>query len=432
VNSQNSLQRKYTRGRILISIWLWFCLWGGLSASLLGQDYRTFRQELGSIKQRTRWRFGPLRIAPALQFDLSYDSNIYRASQEQNMIADYVATLSVPFSIYLLHREWFIFSLLENPQYVYFFETAKERAFNNSYTPVMKLFLLQRFALSGSYQYIRSKERWLLEVDARVVQEVKGWSGSLFYETIRNTAIGFSWSDLKLDYEDILAPESDIPLSRGLNRREKNSRVEFYCQVFSDSSFFLNAGLTDYKFDDPQVSFKDSTASQLNLGIRFPLLGRIRGTLSLGYKKYLPSQEGQSDFSGIVGNTNLEVRLGRLNFRVLYLRDIPFSYDLKSTFYIADNFGAGLSFYPSQSLRLDYNFTYGENVYPESPIVLPADEPSQATRRKELYRTHSGNVVIRVIRSMGIGLTVNYFERISNYFGEMKRLMAGAFITYDF
>ena len=85
---------------------------------------------------------GPFRIYPTIQFrNIGYDDNIYYQREDDNTISDYTATVSPEMNVYLLFRNWLILSLSENPEYVYYMKEKRERAFNNSFSPGLKLLL---------------------------------------------------------------------------------------------------------------------------------------------------------------------------------------------------------------------------------------------------------------------------------------------------
>jgi hypothetical protein len=396
------------------------------------QDYQTFRSERESILSNAKWRFGPFFVFPGLQLGLGHDSNIY-GTYAATPVPDYVATVSLPFSFHLVFGNLLILSFSETPSYDYYFEHRTERSFNNSYSLDFRLLLFHSFPLSGGYQYARVKYRATSEINRRVFQTAKGYYGRLFAETIRDTAFGFSASVTRINYEDITLPDTELPLSVALNREERNGRLELYYRVFSDSHFFANFGYTEYSFDSPQSSFRDSYSYQGYGGLRFPLLGRARGSISLGYKKLTPKHGHLKPFSGVVGNTEFSLRIGRLSYRIEYVQDVPFSYESNNIYYIDKRYGAGLSLYLSQWLRLDYDFSYGGGNYPESqPVVLP-DGSSVEIKRRDKYRSHLAGIVFRLVRNTGLGISVNYWERRSNYFREnVDRTFIGAFLTYEF
>ncbi len=399
---------------------------------LKAQEYRTFRSDLESVKSEENWAFGPFRIDPSLAFNLSYDSSIYGTYGNLEPVPDYIASIALPITIYLPLRDRLILSFTDRPEYLYFFDLKNERSFNNSYSLGARLLLFSRFVFSGSYGFERAKYRVSSEIEQRVFQQTESSSASLFLETARDTALGVIGSRSRFTYEDQTLPGGETPLSASLNRTEDNLRLEFYRQVFVDGSFFLNFGYTDYVFLNPEASYRDSYSYQANAGIRFPLLGRARGLLSLGYKNLNPREPGRKRFSGLVGNTGLEFRFARFNLRLLFLRDAPFSYYADSIYFIQNGAGAGLSFYLARFLRLDYDFSYGRNEYPDTVLVSLPDGTEQEIQIRETIRSHTASLVFRIVQNTGIGFRASYGERRSNYLYNMDRWTAGLFLLYDF
>jgi hypothetical protein len=333
-----------------------------------------------------------------------------------------------------LLRGWLIFSLVENPSYVHYFKTKQERSWNNRITPSVKILLFNRFVLASQFTYDKHRRRANSEFDLRVNQTRKRLSGSLFYETGRKAMIGVSASISRLSFEDVELPGKVNPLSVILNRDEENVNLEFYYPIFSDSYFFLNVGHTRYDFVSEESNLRDSSSWQLNSGIRFPLLGRIRGILSLGYKKLLPSFAEYKSFSGLVGNTSLDCRLGRFGFRFSFSRNNQFSYWEDILYFVQYNYGGGVSFYLTQFLRLDYNYSKGENNYAGSVDLLFPDGSTEEIERHDEYTIHVAAVVFRLFENIGIGISANLWSHSSNYFGwgARGRLFIGGYLVYDF
>lgn len=403
-----------------------------LASSAYGQTYLTFRTELERIYEQARWRLGPFLIYPTLELDMGYDSNVYGVREDRDPVSDYVVSIAVPLNAYLIYSDRLILSFLYIPQYVYFFEVESERSFNNSFSSGLRYLFLNKFVLTGAYQYSQKKYRALTEIDTRITETIHGGRGGFYYETARSTSIGISGSYFYRSYEDAYYPEVVVPLSRTLNRNELGVRGEFNYRIFTESFFFMNLGFADYKFEYPESSFKNSYSFDFYSGIRFPLLGRIRGILSLGYKWFIPYQGWLNSFSGFVGNTSLDFRLARFGWRLSYLRDVPFSVSSTNIFYVLNSIGAGISFYPFQIVRLDYDFTYSESNYQEPTVIENPEGSFQELTRMDDYKIHSVAIVFRIVRNTGIGLRANYEERISNYYGDRYKLLIGAFITYDF
>lgn len=402
-----------------------------VSVCVYGQTYQSFRLELQQISQNARWRFGPFRIDPSIRLqNIGYDNNVYQMREEDDPIGDYTTSISLPFTFYLPYRNWMIAYVDVNPGYDIYFNEKQLSGFVYSYTPGVRMLLLNRFVLSGSYYRQKSRRRPTVEFDRMIPVETEGYDGSLFLETFSMTAIGFSGSVSNIRYQDVAG---DIRYSSQLNREERNGKLEFYYRVFTDSDFFLTAGYTEYNFDSPESQWRDSYSYEVLSGIRFPLLGRARGTLSLGYRWLINRADDDRRFSGLIGDTGIELRLGRFNLRLQFARDFQFSYYSTNLYFTGNRYGFGISFYPAQFLRLDYDFSYGQTDYPGGePVALPEGIFADIAR-EDIYRSHSAGLVFRIRENVGIGLTVTYWERDSNVgaYGR-NRTFIGGYLTYDF
>jgi hypothetical protein len=403
-----------------------------VSICAFGQDYRSFRLDLVQIEENARWRFGPFRIRPSLELrNVGYDNNIYQMRQEDEPIGDYTATASLPFTFYLPFRNWMIAYVDVDPGYDFYLNERQQSGFIYSYSPGIRFLLFNRFVFSGSYQRERQKQRPTVEFDRRIYVDTDGYEASLFYETVLLTAIGFSGSVRNIRYEN--PPGRDFFFSTALNHEERAGAIEFYHRIFTESDFYLTAGYTDYIFDSPESRWRDSYSYELITGIRFPLLGRARGILSLGYRWLYNREDTKRRFSGLIGDTGLEFRLGRFNLRFQYGRDFQFSFYGTSLYFTGNRIGSGLSFYLTPIVRLDYDFSYGESLYPEAELIRLPDGSTQEVKRRDTYLTHSAGIVFRIKRNIGVGLTVNYWERDSNVagFGRIRGFLGG-YLTYDF
>jgi len=395
-----------------------------------GQGYRSFRGEREDIINTAKYKIGPFWIYPSVGLrDVGYDGNVYYQYEGQGPVSDYTFTIfsAVRFH-YLFHRS-IIISLRENPEYVYYFELKKERGWNNVFSPEVRVLLLNRFVLNGSYLDSKIRYRVTSEFNARVNEYRKGFKGSLFYETARGTSLGISGSSEDITYGDI----QDLSISRSLNRKEQEANLEFYYRIVPASFLFFKGGYKEYRFANPLYRWRDAYSYQAYSGIQFPILGRIRGALALGYKKLVPREANRQKFSGLIGDTSLNYRVSRFTFRLGFNRDCYFSYFSDNVFFIENRWGAGVSLYLARFLRLDYDFGYGKEGYPEkAPVVLRNGQPEQI-KRSDLFRSHAAGFVVRIMKSTGVGLAVNYWARESNiYFENRQRFSWGLFLTYEF
>ena len=398
------------------------------------QFYQPFQQELDLALTKARWRVGPFRLYPTIQFrDIGYDNNIYRMRENDEPIADFRATISPEIKAYLLYRDWMIFTFTENPEYVFFAKETRERSFNNEFNADLKVLLFRRFVLSGGYGYLNARRRATSEFDVRADMKARTSTFNFFYESASRLSFGFTGQVRDYKFEDIFAPGEEIYVSRQLDREETSGVLEIYYRIHSQTLFFLSGGFSEYVFDYPESKWRDSYSYQVYSGLRFPLLGRMRGTIALGYKQLNPRAEYKKKFSGIVGNTFIDYRVGRFALRFGYNKDVHFSYWTNNAYFIENRYTPGLSFYLNQFIRLDYNFFYGKSRYPEAEVIRLPDEGYVEFFRTDKHYSHTAGFVVRLVRNTGIGLTVNYWRRDSTDFRQNRsRWFVGGFITYEF
>ncbi len=408
----------------------------GLLAGVLplcGQEYRTFQDELAAVRERARWRLGPLRLVPTLQIrNIGYDNNVYYRTQDGHPVGDYTGTIAPDLKAYLLLGSSLILSFQENPEYVFYAREKGYRSFANSYAPGVKLNLFRRFVLSGNYQNQKHRRRVSPEIDYLTTDLIRGGDGGFFFETVRKTALGITGNVRRYSYEAIRLPGSDAPLSRELGREEKTGQLEFYYRLYPENFFFLDAGYTDVRFLDQSVAWRNVYSYQTSGGIRFSPTGRVRGLLTLGWKKLVPRAAGRKGFQGLTARTELEVRLGRIVLNALHSRDSNFSYWTNVIYFIDHRYGAGLSFYLNRSLRLDYKYQQGRMNYPEN-ISYATPEGPVILQRKDRDESHSLGFMVRLFQRTGVGISADYWKKRSNLPGtSIDRWFIGGYLSYEF
>jgi len=415
-----------------------FCIAAVLLAVLwapaFGQDYVSFEAERNDIATRAKLKFGPFRFLPALQLkNIGYDNNVYYQQIGETPVGDYTGTISPEIKGYLLFGRSLILSFTENPEYLYYTRQTRLRTFTNSYAPKARLNLFNRFTLTGEYHFRKHLRRILSEFSSLVTDTTKGTTAGFFYETPRGTSIGVTGTIDRFLYGDVILPGFEALYSRTLNRKETTGSVEFYYPVFSQSSFFVTAGATKYEFEHPSSRWRDSRSVQVSAGMRFPLMGRARGRLSLGYKKFVPEEAGRKSFSGLVADTDLNFLFGRFSLRFGLGRETYFSYLENAFYYVENRVSPGLSFYLTRRFRLDYDFRHGSLKYPEPfPINDPEAGPLEIIRH-DTHRTHTIGFSIFFLRKTGVQLSYNILERSSNAPGfNIDRNFIGLSLTRDF
>jgi len=405
---------------------------GGVCLS--GQSYQNFREEYDGIRERARLRLGPLRVIPVFRLsEVGYDSNVYFREEGSEVVPDFTATFSPEARGYWLLGSSIILSVTENPEYLFYAKEEGLRAFTNSFSTGLRMLALRSFSLSADYHVLSHVRRATSELDQRIQDTVTGGTAGFFFETPRGTAVGFTGSIEDFRYKDVASGAPDDIYALALDRRETSAAVELYYRVFSESFFFTIAGWTRYEFVFPESAWRDASSFEVSAGLRFPLLGRARGTLSLGWKSFQPESPERKPFSGLVAATDVSFRFGRLGINLGYVRDNTFSYNESAYYYVDGRVRAGLAFYVAPFLRIDGSVQSGTMDYPEPQEIWYGGGPVIVEHREDVYRTFSVGPVVRVAGTVGLGLTYNFYRRTSNAPGfNVRRNFIGAFLTYEF
>jgi len=396
------------------------------------EPYQTFRSEWYSIIETAPWRVGPFYLAPEIRVrEIGYDANVYREREQDEPVTDYTFTLSPQITGYWLLGNSIILSFRENPEYVFYLDQTRERRWNHNFSPQLRWMILNRFVAGGRYEYQDRRYRFSSETDVRVNVLTKTYEGSLFFETPRETSLGIRYTRNDVTLNDIDVPGMNFPLSERLSRQEDEITGEFFYLLLPDSFFFIKGGYSQYRFSFESSSFRDADSRQIYTGLQFPALGDFQGFLSLGFKSFEPLAEDRNSFTGLVGQAEIDYRMRRMRFRASYRRDNRFSFYGNTTYFIENQVGGGVSLYFSRSLRIDYDYRYGINNYPEADWFVGGE--SVLLEREEIIQSHTAGIVVRIFRNVGIGLNLNYWERNSNVsIGKRDWLFVGGNLVYDF
>jgi hypothetical protein len=401
---------------------------------LPGQSYLPFRAEVEAIRDRTKFRLGPLRFVPEIRFyDVGYDTNVYFAGEQREPLADFTATLSPELRGYWLASPSLIVWGMENPEYLAYARTKALRAFSNSVSGGLRWLALRRFSLSAEYHDLSHVRRVLSELDHRIRDTSTGGTASLFFETPRGTAIGVTAAVDDYRYEDVASGVPDPSYGQALDRRETRAAFETYYRVFSQSYFFSKLTWTKYAFRSEVSAGRDADSLEASGGFRFPLVGRARGTVRFGWKSLRPDDPLRLSFSGFVAGTTVNLRLGRVAVNLGLDRDIAFSYLESAYYYLDTRSRSGVSLYLFRGLRLDAAFSFGTMTYPEPQEIWVDGAPVVIADRRDDQWDLSFGPVVRISGTTGLGATFNIYRRTSNAPGfDVRRNFVGAFLTTEF
>jgi hypothetical protein len=401
---------------------------------LAGQVHRSFREEFDLIQQQSKLRLGPVRLVPVFRLtDVGYDSNVYFSADGRETVSDATATLSPELRAAWLAGPSLILTATENPEFLFYAKELALRTFTNSFSGGLRWLALRRFSISAEYHSWSHVRRSLSELDRRIRDTTSGAAGSFFFETPRGTALGVSGAVDDFRYLDIASGAPDDVYGRTLDRRETRLSAEAHFRVFTRSYLSATVGWGRYDFRHAESAWRDGSSIEALAGFRFPLVGRARGAVSLGWKSFRPDTAEREPFSGLVARTEVGVRLGRVAVTLGFDRDNAFSYNESAYYYLDSRLRAGLALYLLPGLRLDGGVQYSAMAFPEPQEVWDGGTFVVVERRRDDQWGFSAGPVVRISGAVGLGLTYNAYRRTSNAPGfDVRRSFIGAFITYEF
>jgi len=409
---------------LITVIWLTTAL---LPASSLGSTWKG--EELLRQWREAAWRLGPFKLQPMLLLtNAGYDDNVYYYSRG-NPVKDYTLTAGPAANIYLGVKKKILLSFYGSPQYVYFYETKRERTWNY-YGRAEVNFIFNRFLLTAGASYSDARQRWNTEIDIRPRQRERSLRAELLWQMRRKLSLSLSAKQSRYEYENL---EYELfRVAEALNRTENYANATVYLQVTGRARFFADLEYGLFEFANP-ASRRDSESRALYGGFEFSPTGRIRGRIHVGYKYFNSKAAERQDYEGWVGDTNLQLRLlRRLWVRATLRRDVRFSLWYDNTFYLENIWSGGASFYLHRKIRLDYDYSDGRNRYPSQSV------PSHPltlfpVKRLDHYIIHSVAIYYRLGKDVGLGLVFSRWERDSNLdWEDDRRNFVGLNLTYSF
>jgi hypothetical protein len=373
------------------------------------------------------WKWGPFRVQPSLVIaNAGIDSNVLYSPTDP--IKDFTITAGPAATLYIPFGRRFVLSASGSPQYVWYSKTDRERTWNYYASAAAQLNLKNVFfSLDGTYSDAR--ERWNTEIDLRPRRKQLGYGASMLVKVAWKTSFSLGYRTAKYDYESVVT-EGGFNVQERLNRRESYGNLSLFYQVSTLNRFFIDLeyGSYDFQFAE-QAALSNSQSEAAYAGFEFSPLGRrLRGRVRIGYKKFDLRNPSLPDYQGLVGDTQISLRLNApLAIRASYVRDVVFSLWYNNPYFIQSQPGVGASLYVFRFLRFDYDYSFGRNRY----SLAGGGGPD--VKRLDDYIVHSAGVYFRIAKKTALGFIASWWARNSNLPSEDdKRTFFGLNLTYDF
>lgn len=400
----------------LVVFLLCLCLPG--FGCLLAEDFFKLREKIleGAWK-----KIAFFYITPTLTVEnVGYTSNIYsyNALEEPDWTADLGLNLQV--SSFLGNR--FILVVNENPSYLFYAKNKDYGAFNNRLEAALYTYL-GRFNLEYRFDtdYIMGRPTAEFGVHARI--RTREHQFSLDYGRHDNFFINLYLKQGKSEYDDERYL-GQYNLKHSLNREELRVGINLNKIIFSRTRLFLN-----FEYFEQELEFKterNGIGKQVSLGIEFPAISRIKGSLEFGLKAFNISHSLYKNYTIPFGSGKVTIELfRRFRFHFQYLVDNFYTFWQENQRFNQKSMGAGVEFYLGKGIKLGYTYRLGRLTYEN---LTDGDK----TRQDDFHM--SGIYLgIRVFKKFGIGLEYRRFRANSNLLAFTRNNdFIGGYITHEF
>lgn len=404
---------KYNKIKWLLFFWFWF------SASVFVHAEDFFKVKERIIKE-TWIKIFSLYITPTLALtNFGYTSNIY--SYQDIKEPDWAADMGINLGAAAILKDRFILMVNEYPYYSVYAKNKEEDAFNNKFQFALYTHV-GRFNLNYRLNLDNIRERPNSEFGARTRHKRQSQVISIDYGKQNNFYVNFYAERAKREYTDEQYLHH-YDLSH-LDRDEIIMGIALYKCIFSRTRLSLRFEYYDYRFWN--TSERNGNGGKASLGIDFPEISSITGTMRIGWNTFLPKNHEYNNYSKPFGFGSINIRmLRRFKFHFNYLVDNFFSFWNANQYFDEYSAAAGLEFYISGRLKIGYDYRKGNLIYRKL-------FDSSKTRTDDFYSS-TFSLGVRIFRRMGIALTYTIYSMNSTQLNFTRKYnFIGGNIIHEF
>jgi hypothetical protein len=395
-----------------------------LILALLWATTLVYAEDFFKVKERIireAWiKTFSLYFSPKLSItELGYTSNIY--SYQDIEEPDWTADLGINLDAAAILKDRFILSVNESPYYSFYLKNKNEETFNNLFQFTVYTHL-GRFNLDYRLNLNHVQRRPNSEFGIKTRYRERKHAFSVDYGRHDYFFINLYAEQDQREYsDDRYLQEYDLS---HLDREDTLLGITLNKRIFSRTMLWLNYEYYTYRF--LQSSQNDGIGGKLSLGVDFPEISSIKGSLRFGWKSFFPKNPDYNDYLKPFGSGTLNIRmLKRFKFHFNYLVDNFFSFWNANQYFDERSFGLGIEFYFNTRIKVGYNYRWG-NLSFKSLI------DGSVSRTDDFYRS-SISIGFRIFRKMGIALAYTIYHADSTQLDFNRRYnFIGGNIIHEF
>ena len=148
-----------------------------------------------------RFRLGALRLNAAFEIrNAGYDSDVYYGYLEE-AVPDFTLSAGLPVQVLLPLGKKAVLEVSDAPQYLFYLDTPRERAWNNTLQGAIHLALDDIYLQAGG-EMANVRRRFSPELDANVRERTEGLNGLALWQLSRKTSLAVLYGGTEYRYSD--------------------------------------------------------------------------------------------------------------------------------------------------------------------------------------------------------------------------------------
>jgi hypothetical protein len=369
------------------------------SASLAAQEPTTEAPNLPL-------HLGPLTLAPQVRLSTLYDSNVYNLNTDPK--EDWVTSAVPQTRVFAKLGRMMVDGRAEGSAEYYRLYTDQNAI--NMVGSVTLAVPLGRFTPHATYSALSSRERFGFEIDDRPRRHEQGIAGGLDLRVASKTVLAFKAQRERERFgEDTVFRGENLP--QALNREMRLIGVTLRHALSVLTTLSISVDQTEDRFEF--LRDRDARGTSVSGGLAFKPTALVTGAFTVGYLRFAPVERSTSEFNGIVMSGDLGYVLrGVTRFGVQTQRNVTYSYDPSTPYYVLTGFDASVSHRAGERWAISGRAGRHRLNYVSAAIVATSigTQPDASTDTSELVGMGLG---YQLSRDTQIGVEVDRLRRFS-------------------
>lgn len=342
---------------------------------------------------------GPVRLTPSLVIrDMGVDNNVFNEAEDPK--SDFTFIIAPRVDVAFRARRLRL-TLGTVTDFVYFKEYESERSTNGS-ADLRLEFDLGRLRPYVSARGVNTRSRLNAEVDTRARHHDVTYGGGVSFAVASRTRLLFNAATTGVEYEEGTEFRGE-ELKASFDGRRDTLDGGFSMDLTPITRFSVLVAREEQRFHlSPD---RDSNTWRVTPGLTFSPTGLVTGSASVGYRHFHPLSPALPDYSGLVSAVSVGATIyGRHHVQGLANRDVQYSYDDATDYYLGTTFG--LTWTILVAGPVDMRGTGTRNIMDYRNVSEPTG--------RDVMNTYGGGVGYRFGSRARVGFNVDWSRRDSD------------------